>query len=149
MGAPGTLQTMWPWLWIIAGVALCAAEIGAPGAFMIWLGFAAIATGLLNLITPVSMVWSLIAFSVFAMLFVLIGRRIYGADERSGQRLNDRAASLIGQSFALDQAIENGFGRIRVGDSLWRVNGVDAPAGVRVRVTAVAEDGMTLIVERA
>ena len=39
-------------------------------------------------------------------------------------------------------AIENGVGRVRVGDSDWRATGPDAPAGSRVRV--VGADGSTV-----
>ena len=47
----------------------------------------------------------------------------------------------------LTTAIENGFGKVRVADSLWRVKGADAPVGSRVRVTAA--DGVILVVEPA
>lgn len=138
-----------PWIWIIAGVLLCAAEILAPGAFLIWIGAAAIGVGLIDFLYPLSMAWSVIAFSAFAIAAVLVGRRLYGAEEETAQPLNQRVRRLIGQTFPLDQPIENGTGRIRVGDSLWRVRGPDAPSGTRMRVIGIAEDGMTLIVEKA
>ena len=59
-----------------------------------------------------------------------------------------RAHALIGKEFFLDEAIERGFGRIRVGDSVWRVAGDDLPAGAKVRVVAV-EDGAEVRVEKA
>ena len=46
---------------------------------------------------------------------------------------------------ASGEPIENGFGKVRVGDSLWRDTGGDAAAGTRVRVTGV--DGVVLVVE--
>jgi membrane protein implicated in regulation of membrane protease activity len=49
--------------------------------------------------------------------------------------------------FVLEAPIENGFGKVRVGDSLWRVKGNDAASGARVRVTGV--DGVVLVVEPA
>ena len=48
-------------------------------------------------------------------------------------------------SVRLSFAIENGFGKVRVGDSLWRVKGQDAVAGTKVKVTAA--DGIVLVVE--
>jgi hypothetical protein len=45
----------------------------------------------------------------------------------------------------LEEPIENGFGKVRVGDSLWRVKGGDAAAGTRARVTGT--DGFVLVVE--
>jgi membrane protein implicated in regulation of membrane protease activity len=47
----------------------------------------------------------------------------------------------------LEAAIVNGHGRIRLGDTLWRVSGPDLPAGTHVRVKAV-ENGQ-LVVEAA
>jgi len=43
------------------------------------------------------------------------------------------------------QAIENGSGRVKLGDSEWLVRGPDAAAGERVRVSG--SDGATLLVE--
>jgi membrane protein implicated in regulation of membrane protease activity len=43
------------------------------------------------------------------------------------------------------QAIENGSGRVKLGDSEWLVHGPDVAAGDRVRVSGV--DGATLLVE--
>jgi inner membrane protein len=48
--------------------------------------------------------------------------------------------------FFLDEAIVRGYGRIRVGDSSWRVTGPDCPAGAKVRVIAI-EGGTLLRVE--
>jgi membrane protein implicated in regulation of membrane protease activity len=59
-----------------------------------------------------------------------------------------RAHALIGKEFYLDEAIERGHGRIRVGDSQWRVAGDDLPKGAKVRVVAV-EDGAEVKVEKA
>jgi membrane protein implicated in regulation of membrane protease activity len=51
--------------------------------------------------------------------------------------LNCRAAQLIGRSFVVEEVIEGGRGKVRVGDTLWAVEGPDLPAGAEVRVTAV------------
>ena len=59
--------------------------------------------------------------------------------------LNRRGEQYIGQVFVLDTAIARRFGKVRVGDTHWRVTGADAPAGMRVRVTDV--DGVVLVVE--
>ena len=37
-----------PWAWIILGVVLIGLELPAPGVFLVWLGLAAIATGLID-----------------------------------------------------------------------------------------------------
>jgi membrane protein implicated in regulation of membrane protease activity len=69
------------------------------------------------------------------------------AVSRSDQpQLNRRAAQLIGRVLVVAEAIEGGRGKVRVGDTLWPVEGPDAPAGAEVRVTSA---GATLLqVER-
>src|SRR3546814_19629858 len=58
--------------------------------------------------------------------------------------LNDRAARLIGDIVVVTDAIENGAGRVRVGDGTWPAHGPDMPAGTQVRVTGI-ESGALLI----
>jgi hypothetical protein len=53
----------------------------------------------------------------------------------------------IGRTYFLDQAIENGRGKVRIDDTLWSVEGPDLPAGARVTVKEVR--GLTLLVEKA
>ena len=50
--------------------------------------------------------------------------------------LNRRAAQLVGRVLIVEEAIEGGRGKVRVGDTLWPVEGPDAPVGTEVRVTA-------------
>jgi inner membrane protein len=50
--------------------------------------------------------------------------------------LNRRAAQLVGRSLVVEEAIEGGRGKVRVGDTLWPVEGPDLPAGAHVTVTA-------------
>jgi membrane protein implicated in regulation of membrane protease activity len=45
------------------------------------------------------------------------------------------------------EPISGGYGRARVGDSVWKVSGPELPAGTRVRVTGA--DGTVLTVEAA
>ena len=48
-------------------------------------------------------------------------------------------------SHPLESAIENGRGRLKIGDAFWQCEGPELPAGTRVRVVAVAS--MVLKVE--
>jgi inner membrane protein len=69
------------------------------------------------------------------------------AVSRSDQpNLNRPAAQLVGRVLILAEAIEGGRGKVRVGDTLWPVEGPDAPAGAEVKVTAAK--GTVLVVER-
>lgn len=139
-----------PWLWLAAGILLCVGEMLAAGMFLLWFGLAALATGMTIFVFDLSLAWTLILFSLFAVAFVALGRKVYGVQEKPSDRpfLNRRAEALLGRTFVLDHAIEGGEGRIRVNDSVWRVRGPDLPAGAPVTVTAI-EDGVLLRVEAA
>lgn len=139
-----------PWLWLTSGVILCAAETLSPGIFLLWIGLAAIATGVITLIIELSPEVALIVFALLSVVFALVGRKIYGPVGKAivESMPGHRAASLIGREFILDQPITQGFGQIRVDDTVWRVRGADQPRGVKVRVKQV-EDEILLVVESA
>ena len=135
--------------WLVGGLALCAAETLVPGAFLIWIGAAAVALGAIEYVLPLAPSTSLLVLAALVALFVFIGRRVYGSLESGAPQLPlSRAHALIGKEFYLEEAIDRGYGRIRVGDSQWRVAGPDLPKGAKVRVAAV-EDGAGLRVEKA
>jgi inner membrane protein len=134
--------------WLVAGLILSAIETLAPGAFFIWFGAAAAIVGAVGYFLPMGFVAQLILFAVLVTGLVLIGRRVYGSlDKGPGPLPQSRAHAMIGADFFLDEAITRGYGRIRVGDTSWRVAGPDCPAGARVRVVAV-EEGSLIRVER-
>ena len=67
--------------------------------------------------------------------------------ESADPHLNTRTSRLIGQVVTVESAIENGKGRVRVGDGVWNASGPDVPAGTSVRI--VAAEGTLLTVEAA
>jgi inner membrane protein len=134
--------------WLIAGFLLCAAETVAPGAFLIWIGAAALILGIVEFIWPLEFTAQLFLFAGLVIVLVIIGRRVYGSlDHRSAPQPLSRAHGLVGKEFFLDKPIERGFGNSRVDDSVWRVTGEDMSAGAKVRVTGV-EDGSLLRVAK-
>jgi membrane protein implicated in regulation of membrane protease activity len=142
------LNTLGPWAWIILGLALMGLELLAPGVFFLWLGLAALLTGLIDWGFGLSWQASALSFAVLSVVAVLAGRAITrrpDEEDEAASNLNRRAHALIGQTFTLEAPIVDGSGRIRVGDSSWRVTGPSAPAGASVRVVRV--EGATLVVE--
>ncbi|MCP8939742.1 NfeD family protein [Alsobacter sp. SYSU M60028] len=138
-----------PWAWFIAGLLLMALEILAPGAFMLWLGLAAVATGLVASVVDMSWQITVLVFAALSLASVLVGRRILRERRpRTGETaLNNRSAKIVGRTFVLDAPIEQGRGRVKVDDTVWRVEGPDLPQGARIRVTGV--DGTLLKVAEA
>src|SRR3546814_8879557 len=62
---PEWLTSMEPhWMWLSVGVLLAAAEIVAPGFFLIWIGAAAIVTGVVAWLVPIGVPVQLGAFAV-------------------------------------------------------------------------------------
>ena len=136
--------------WAAIALLLFAAEAMAPGAFMLWLGFAAVAMALVVLVAP-GLGWlaQAVLFSVLALISVAVYRRWFRGRGRQSDKplLNRRAEQLVGSVAVLDQAIEGGRGRVKIDDAFWTVEGPDLPVGMRVRVVAV--NGMTLKVQEA
>jgi hypothetical protein len=138
-----------PWAWIIAGVIFLALELAVPGAFMMWLGIAAVLVGAISLVVDWPWQWQCVAFAVFALVSVPLWRRFAHRVETPSKSplLNRRAEALVGRVFTLEKPIVDGTGSVRIDDTIWRVHGSDRPAGSRVKVTRA--DGANLAVEPA
>ena len=135
------------WLWAIGGVLLLIAEIIAPGFFLVFIGGAAIATGVFALLFGLGVPAQLALFALYSLIAVMIGRRFYAnaVTDSSDPLLNDRVARMIGKTVTVVEPVDDDNGRVRVGDSEWNARGGPAAAGERVRVTGV--DGNCLTVE--
>lgn len=148
------LESVTFWYWLAFGIVLMLIEVLVPGVLFLWLGAAAIVTGLILLGIP-DMGWQLqlVVFAILSVVSVFAGRRyVYTNPEPTDHpTLNRRGENLVGQHYTLDGATSGGAGRIKVGDSLWAVavspQGTDLAAETRVTVTGV--DGSTLTVEAA
>ena len=135
------------YLWWILVLLLIAGELLLPGYFLLWIGLAAAAMGVLLWAVPtLGLLAQAIVFGLLAFAFCVayarwlrpkLERRVPGSE-----RLNRRAEQMIGQRYELIEAIVNGRGKARVGDGQWLVNGPDLPLGAIVEVVAV--DGSTL-----
>lgn len=136
------------WLWAIGGVLLLIAEIIAPGFFLVFIGAAAIATGLFTVLFDLGLAAQLGLFAVYSLVFVLVFKRWYGEPDgiAADPLLNDRAARLVGRRVEAVSDVDKHQGRVRVGDSEWSARGGPAAVGELVRVVGV--EGNCLMVER-
>lgn len=137
------------WNWLIVAVLLLILETVVPGVHFLWFGIAAAVIGALALSTGI--VWQLqvLAFVLLSVAVVFWVKRFVRPDVAISDLpdLNVRGQQYVGRAVVVEQAIENGRGRVRVGDTLWSAEGPDAPAGTRVTVTGAR--GTVLVVERA
>ena len=135
------------WLWAIGGLILLIAEMIAPGFFLIFIGVAAILTGIVTLVFGLALPVQLLVFVIAAAIAVLVGRRRYEEPPNVDfdPRLNDPGRRLEGRLASVVAAIDEHGGRVRLGDSEWSARGGPGQPGERVRIVAV--DGNCLIVE--
>ena len=86
-------------------------------------------------------------FAILSVLTVFAGKKFLHDNpiETDDPKLNDRGARLTGEIVTVVEAIADGQGRVKVGDSVWTARGADASVGARVRVTGA--DGAVLLVE--
>ena len=136
--------------WAVVALLLFAAEAMAPGAFMLWLGFAAAAVFAIVLVVPnVPVLAQVAAFVALSFVSIQVYRSWFRGREPTSDKptLNRRTDALIVRVVPLDHAIVNGHGRVQIADAFWDVVGPELPAGTVVRI--VGSRGMSLMVEPA
>lgn len=129
------------WYWWVAGLVFLVIEILGPGFFFVWLATAAAMTGVLVWLMPnLSFSWQAIIFSALSITSILLGQ-VYArkllAEDTDHPKLNKRGEQYLGRVFNLYQAIENGQGKIKVDDTIWKVHGEDCAQDTKVKVVAV------------
>lgn len=139
----------WHW-WAIAGV-FFVLEVLSMSFFFLWIGAAAVLVGLLLAIVP-DMSWQ-IQLTLWALISVAgaFGWRIYRKKNpdhiKSDQpKLNRRGEQYVDRTFTLENDMSNGFGKVKVDDSIWKVEcEKDLTKGTKIRVKSV--EGTVLQVE--
>ena len=147
------LNDLGPWSWFIIGLLLMLAELLLPGVFLIWFGISALVIGTLTLISFTDVAWwpwqaQIVAFGALSLVLALMGRRLFLSDTENDAalRINDPLSRHVGSEATMHQAIENGSGQVKLGDTVWRANSTtNMPKGAKVRV--VGHEEGTLIVE--
>lgn len=139
------------WHWFALAVTLVIIDVATGANFLfLWCGAAAALVGIILLLVPSMgweyqmMIFGLGTMSSLLLWFFYLKKQPAETDQPN---LNMRSKQYIGRTFNLVEPIENGRGKVRVGDTLWRVQGEDLPEGAKVKVVNV--DGVILIVEQA
>lgn len=144
------LQHLSFWDWLAFGTVLLILEVFGAGGYLLWIGLAAAAVGLLTYLLPdLPWAWQFFAFALLSLLTAVFWwRRQHSAAKPSDvPGLNRRGSEFLGRTFVLHEAIVGGRGKIKAGDTLWLVTGPELPAGAEVRV--IGQDGVLLKVEAA
>lgn len=127
-------------LWIAGGLLLLAAEMLLPGVFLVWVGLAAIITGLAVLALD-------IGFGPAVALFLAAlagGIAVSMSRRRVAMRVNTPDSGLVGRVGLLISSDPAG-ARMRLGDSDWPVRLLES-ASPGTAVVVMGVDGTTLLV---
>ncbi len=128
------------WYWWVLAVFLLGIEILAPGFFFMWLALSGFMVGSVLFVVPAtSLEIQLFIFSFLSIISIFFWRRygVHHQTETDHPLLNKRGQQYVGRTFTLIEAIENGRGKIKVDDSIWRVAGEDCAQGTQIEVTEV------------
>ena len=135
------------YMWLALGVFLCAAEILVPGMFLIFLGLAALVTGLIAWMVPIALPFQIVIFVALAFVAVFLGRNFVRKNpiEEADPMMNKRGDRMTGETATVVEALADGSGRVKHGDSVWLARGPDTAKGAKVRING--SDGAVLLVE--
>lgn len=141
-------QLLTPWHWLTAAVVLIVFEMMMGTYFLLWVGFAAAATALVQWLFGIGWQVQIIIFFILSLISI-VAWHFYAKNNPVADalpNLNRRGHQYIGRTFNLSHAIVNGVGKINVNDSTWKVEGEDLPEGAKVKVVDI--NGTILKVEK-
>ncbi|CNI46827.1 NfeD family protein [Yersinia pekkanenii] len=132
------------WFWLSLGGLLLAAEMLGASGYMLWSGIAAVVVGALVWLFPFSWEMQGVLFAVLTVVAAFLWW--YWLSKRTKPQpdmLNQRTHQLLGTRATLTEPTIDGFGRMRVGDSSWRIY-CATELGVGTEVEVIFVEGNTL-----
>jgi membrane protein implicated in regulation of membrane protease activity len=134
------------WYWAIAAAVIAHVEMHAPGFYLIWVACGAATTAAGIGLFGISVEQQLITFALASVGFCIVGYFVYRSlNIQTGTSLNRRELGIVGAEGVVAEPIQNGYGKVRLGDTVWLAQGPDSPVGTPVRVRALL--GTTVQVE--
>jgi membrane protein implicated in regulation of membrane protease activity len=138
------------WVWVILAGVLGLAELHVPGSYLVWIALGAALTSAVHAAFGASLEGQLAIFAVASALSCIAGYFVYrrlGPRRRGEAPLNDRSMAMIKTRGTVCEALVNGHGKVRLGDSVWLAMGPDLGEGTAIVVSGVR--GTRLVVEPA
>lgn len=135
--------------WILIGLVFIGMEVAFfSGSFLLWIGIGALGSSFVFWTFDIfSLDYQVIVFILFSFISLVVGKKSFKSkviSESTFSKVNLKLDSLIGKEFTLKKPIQNGRGRIRIGDVYWLLDGPDLPIGAVVKVIQI--DGNILCV---
>lgn len=135
-------MTGWQWLMLAAGFLVL--EVITPTFFFWFLTLAAVLMALLVSVVEPSWQMQLMGFAVLALVNGALWRKMMKPktpDEsflNEADLLNHRGRAFVSKRFVLQTPIENGRGRLQIGDTFWQLESEQSalPAGTLIEVVA-------------
>ncbi len=140
------------WSWLVIALILFALETIIPGIHFLWFGLAAFIVGVLVAVVSgmgvaeaFPLAWQLVVFALLSVATVFGVKRLAGKSPTDHHPdINAPGSQFIGRIVVVEEALADGRGKVRAGDTIWLAQGEDAPHGARVLVTGV--NGTALVV---
>jgi membrane protein implicated in regulation of membrane protease activity len=135
-----------PWVWAIGALLTAIAELHCPGCYLIWIAAGGMITALASFAFDLSLSSQISIFVSSCIATCLCGYFVYNHfaitdSEKAFQKntfpLNQRDLTLIGTRGVISDSIQNGRGKVKLGDSVWLAEGPDLKDGTAVVVTDV------------
>ena len=135
------------WLWVILAGLLGLAELHVPGSYLMWVALGAAVTSAAHAAFGFSLEGQLAVFIAASALSCACG---YFAYRRWGRRssdvpLNERGRAMIGAHGTVCESFVGGYGKVRLGDSVWLAAGPDLAEGTSIVVSGLR--GTRLVVD--
>src|SRR5215472_10667373 len=131
---------MSPWIFAIGSILVAIAELHSPGYYLIWIAIGGAITALASFALALSLSAQLGIFAVACSVSCVCGYFVYQRLIKSNGRpapLNQRNLEMVGTKGVVTQALENGHGKVKLGDSVWLAEGPNMKTGTPVVVTEV------------
>jgi len=134
------------WYWAIAAAVIAYVELHAPGFYLIWIACGAATTAAAIGLFGSLLEEQLITFAAASVGFCIVGYFVYRSlDVQPRASLNRRELGIVGTEGVVAEPIQNGHGKVKLGDTVWLAQGPASPVGTAIRVRALR--GTTVQVE--
>ena len=130
--------------WLLLGLALVIIELFVWSVFLLWIGASAITVSVIYYLFPdVSIALQILTFVLLSILTTFLAKKYFPVKTVDDQ-LHDKAKLHIGKEYKV-ASVENGIGKIQIGESLWFAKGSDLSIGQMVKIFDV--ESSTFIVK--
>jgi membrane protein implicated in regulation of membrane protease activity len=129
-----------PWIWAVGSIFVAIAELHCPGCYLIWIGIAGGITALASFVFDLPLTTQLTIFVCCCAVSCISGNLVYRRllSRSTGEDvLNQRNLSTVGKKGVVADALLNGHGKVKLGDTVWLAEGPNLAVGTPIVVTSV------------